>query len=308
MSTQPAGLEKLSGAESAALDELGDASIEEVLSALDRPAPDARALYYRWERQQWEAGAIDFSIDAADWRELEPQARTSLLESLSCLSDRSDGGDRTEDLLVPFVDAVPTEDQQVFLTSQLADRARAGVFFERFASDAVGAGDPAEGLRGDGLVELLDMVAARAELVRHQRDASASLYEGIFLYNVLFQGVIAPIVHRDVDDLLTKLRRLPGLRAGLLALARDSTRHALFGVRLLQEKTAPSAGAPDDDFTEGIEALIEQAIPLIQGVVRGSGAAGDGTPEDPAGAPDPSATAMELLARRMQDIGIDLPT
>jgi ribonucleoside-diphosphate reductase beta chain len=299
VSTQPADLEPLAGAQAATIEELGNVSIAEVLAALDKPAPDPRALYYRWERQQWEAGPIDLSADAAQWPHLQAGTRATLLTALSTLGA---GDDRIAEVLVPFVDAVPSEEQQVFLTSQLADRARAAVFFDRFRSEVVEA-EVAEDkvtARNVDLAELVDLVAARAEVIRHERDAGVALYEGLFLFNVLFGGVIAPVVHRKADDMLVKVDRLPALRRGLLAIARDSTRHALFGVRLLQELNAPADRATNDGLGESIEALIGSAIPLVRRIV------GEG---DPATTKDggPSAAAMELLARRMQDIGIDLP-
>ena len=45
------------------LEELGRIPIDDVLMTIDGDVPGYRELYYLWERQQWESGAIDLSGD-----------------------------------------------------------------------------------------------------------------------------------------------------------------------------------------------------------------------------------------------------
>ena len=292
----------------AAATALEDEPIDAVLSRLDAPPPDPRSLYYRWEREQWEAGALDLSTDRSAWRELDPATRTSVLATLSCVLI-PDG--RVTELLVPFVDAVASEEEQVFLTSQLVDEARAVVLADRFFEEVVqgkGPGEssdgvePSVGLPNEHVDELLTLVRPHAESVRVDRAPSDDLYAGLLLLSVVLEGVIVVSAGRLLGRWLEQEAGLDGLRAGIVSLIRDVTRHILFAVRLLQ-----SAREPETDLA-ALEATIEGALPSVRGVIEEAG----GVSADFAGLPftaaELSSEAMDCLARRIHDVGIDLPT
>src|SRR5688500_17842682 len=161
-----------SAAESAELKQLGDVPIDDVIAIMDRAAPDYRALYYRWESQQWEAGAIDFAEDRAQWAELPADLKRSFLWGLSSFYV---GEEQVTHTLVPFVDAAPTEEQQVFLSTQLVDEARHTVFFDRFYSEALDEQGTdmksrleaqAERLNDGCRTLLLDMLPDRSQPIR----------------------------------------------------------------------------------------------------------------------------------------------
>lgn len=285
-------------------------SVERVLKSLEAPAPDPRALYYRWEREQWEAGALDLEPDHALWRGLGDPTRLSVLAALSFFLV-PDG--RLTEVLVPFVDAVPTEEEQVFLTSQLVDEARAVVFCERLLDEMVtpepGSSSRAEtALRNGRVGALLDLASSRADEVRVARAEGRPLYEGLLLLGVLHKGVIAPPVQRRLVPWLQDAG-LPGTAAGVTALARDGTRHALFAMRSLQQVFARSQGGRKAATSASdLEALIEEALPVLQGVVDEGAAQSNDFDGLPFGDEELTTETMECLARRMQDIGIDLPT
>ncbi|MGH2818742.1 MAG: ribonucleotide-diphosphate reductase subunit beta, partial [Actinomycetota bacterium] len=112
---------------------LGDTPIDDVLATIDEEPPSYRDLYYRWERQQWEATAIDLSEDRRQWtEELSEHLKRSLLWGLASFYV---GEQQVTETLVPFVDAAPSEEQQVFLSTQLVDEARHTVFFDRFYAE-----------------------------------------------------------------------------------------------------------------------------------------------------------------------------
>ncbi|HYN35547.1 MAG TPA: hypothetical protein VEV82_01080, partial [Actinomycetota bacterium] len=196
-------------------------------------------------------------------------------------------------------DAVDSEEEEVFLTSQLVDQARGVVFAGRITTEL--GGDPAPNSK---LEELFDLVEERADEVRVQREQNAALYEGMLLNNVIYEGVIVVSFLRHLDGYLDTAQILPGLRAGLTAVARDTTRHVLFGVRLLQEAVDRDQGSD----AAAIESVIEMALPVVNGVINEAAALSadfSGLQFDDNGI---SEAAMETLARRMHDIGIDLPT
>lgn len=283
-----------------------DETIAETLSRLDDAPPGPRSLYYRWETEQWEAGALSFARDRTGWRSLAEDQRTSLLASLACFLV-PDG--RSNDLLVPFVDAVATEEQQVFLTSQLVDEARAVVFFDRFRTEVVETTESSSerARRNDGLARLLDLAGSRADDVRVARHPGPALHEGLLLLSVILQGVIAPTIQRRFGAWLEEDGSLPDLTAGIGFLARDTLRHAHFAVGLLQVALADDA-RDERASAPGVEELIEQAVPIVRAILDDAARASNDFSGLPYGERDLTAEAMDCLALRMQDIGIDLPT
>ncbi len=96
-------------------------------------------LYRRWERSNWRATEIDFSVDRDHWRE-----RFSDLERRAALWNYSmffHGEDAVTDDLTPLIDAAPREEQKYFLATQQVDEARHAVFFNRFMHEVVERGD-----------------------------------------------------------------------------------------------------------------------------------------------------------------------
>ena len=87
-------------------------------------------LYELWERQQWATQDLDFSRDRIDWHErIEPEERFQRMYGLSAFFI---GEQRVTDELGPIMRACPTEEQRIFLSTQIADEARHVRFFNRF--------------------------------------------------------------------------------------------------------------------------------------------------------------------------------
>src|SRR2546423_12746237 len=96
-------------------------------------------LYSRWEHGNWKTSEFDFSQDREDWHE-----KFSDLERRAALWNYAmffHGEDSVADNLSPYIDAAPREEQKYFLTTQQVDEARHAVFFARFMSEVVDAGD-----------------------------------------------------------------------------------------------------------------------------------------------------------------------
>ena len=124
-----------------------------------RPGPDEAAdrtadvklltyeeLYQLWERQQWQTQELDFSRDREDWNErIDDEERFQRMYGLSSFFI---GEQKVAEELGPIMRAAPTEDQKIFLCTQIADEARHVRFFERFYRE-VGV------LEADGLAEML---------------------------------------------------------------------------------------------------------------------------------------------------------
>jgi ribonucleoside-diphosphate reductase beta chain len=291
----------------ASIAELADTDIDDVLSTIDQEAPDYRALYYRWERQQWSAGTIDFSEDRRQWiEEFSDAQKRSFLWGLSSFYV---GEEQVTHTLVPFVDAAPTEEQQVFLTTQLVDEARHTVFFDRFYSDALDEQGSdmesrlerqAERLNDGFRVLLLEMLPEAAEAIRAAPEDMDRLVEGIVLYHIVIEATLALTGQRFLLDYARREGLLPGFRQGFTAVARDESRHVNFGVKFLKEMVSS-----DPRYADVISAALMKIVPVSMAVIEPPG--GDMTYFDPLpyGPDELTAFALNSLSKRLRVIGVD---
>lgn len=285
---------------------LGDTPIDDVMSLMDRDVPDYRQLYYRWERQQWEAGAIDFRIDRDHWEGFDRNLQRSFLWGLSSFYV---GEEQVTHTLVPYVDAAPTEEQQVFLSTQLVDEARHTVFFDRFYSEALDEQGTdiksrlerqAERLNDGFRTLLLELLPEASDKIRREQSLD-SLVEGIVLYHIVIEGTLALTGQRFLLNFLRDMDVLPGFRQGFTAVARDESRHVNFGVRFLGEcvRTEPRYAAV-------IKAKLDELTPIGLTVIDPPG--GDPSFFDPLpyGPDDLTTYALHSLDKRLRAMGVDL--
>ena len=291
------------------LPELGRTDIDDVLSTIEQPTPDYRALYYRWVRQQWSAGTIDFSEDRRQWvEEFTREQKRSVLWGLSSFYV---GEEQVTHTLVPFVDAAPTEEQQVFLTTQLVDEARHTVFFDRFYSESLDEecddmksrlARQAERLNDGFRVLLLEMLPDAAERIRREPENLDALVEGIVLYHIVIEATLALTGQRFLLDYARRNELLPGFRQGFTAVARDESRHVSFGVKFLQEMVAS-----DPRYAAVIQDALAKIIPVSLTVIDPPD--GDMTYFDPLpyGPSELTTFALGSLTKRLRVIGVELP-
>ena len=117
-------------------------------------------LYMLWERQQWATQDLDFSRDREDWHErFDDEERFQRMYGLSSFFI---GEQKVAEELGPIMRAAPTEEQRIFLCTQIADEARHVRFFERFYQEV-------------GVYESDELsLAARADLRAPQRQLRPS--------------------------------------------------------------------------------------------------------------------------------------
>ena len=231
---------------------------------MDGDLPGYRELYYQWERQQWEAGAIDLSGDRRQWVEdLSPELRRSLQWTIGSFFA---GEEEVTKNLVPFVDAAQSEEQAVFLTTQLVDGARHTVFIDRFHSEVI------EG-QGDGMLThpkrrseraspglrtlVSEMLPEAADRIRREKGSIAALIEGVVLYHIVIEASVALTSRRFLLGYLREQDLLPGLRPGLMAVARDESRHVNFAVRFLKDMVEL-----DSKSAQVIQGTLARALPV----------------------------------------------
>lgn len=304
----PVAEERLLAAENAELKELGNVPIDDVLGIIDRETPDYRALYYRWERQQWEAGAIDFSEDRRQWEErFTPELRRSFLWGLSSFYV---GEEQVTNTLVPFVDAAPTEEQQVFLTTQLVDEARHTVFFDRFYSEALDEEGTdmksrlqaqTERLNDGFRTLLLEMLPAASEKIRRDLNDMDALVAGIVLYHLVIEATLALTGQRFLLNYTRENDLLPGFRQGFTAVARDESRHVGFGVKFLKEMVDK-----DRRYATVIQDALSEIVPVSLTVIEPPGGDMSYFEPLPYGPDDLTQFAFNSLTKRLNVIGVEL--
>jgi ribonucleotide reductase beta subunit family protein with ferritin-like domain/putative sterol carrier protein len=217
-------------------------------------------LYRRWEKGNWSAFEIDFSVDREQWAGLSQLERDAALWNYSLFFH---GEDIVATDLAPFVDAAPLEEQRYFLATQQVDEARHAIFFNRFIHEVVGLGDGtvASGLTATrpqltwGFVktfEKLDEVTGR---LRKDRSTLA-LARAVFMYHFLVEATLAQPGQHFIQAYLEQRDILPGFRAGMRNVSLDEQRHIAFGVRLLHD-----LAKADPRVREAVAELMREVMP-----------------------------------------------
>jgi ribonucleoside-diphosphate reductase beta chain len=236
--------------ESASLAELQQTPIDNVMNIIDEGLvhlPTYRELYYRWERQQWQSQEIDFSADRQQWLSMTEEERGAHLGSFAAFFL---GEAYVADTLAPYITAMPDEEMRLFTTTQLADEARHTIFFSRFFSEVLelDKGRMEETVAaieqniGEGLrFILVNALTDISKRIREQPQNLEYLVEGVTLYHVIVEGTLALAGQHGMLDFYRQNNFFPGFRAGFTAVARDESRHIIFGVKFLREMLARDA-------------------------------------------------------------------
>src|SRR4029453_6048719 len=207
-------------------------------------------LYERWERGNWRATEIDFSVDRVEWQE-----RVTTFERTAALWNYAmffHGEDTVADDLAPFIDAAPREEQKYFLTTQQVDEARHAVFFNRFMHEVVERGDGTiagalEATRPEltwGFVKTFAMLDRVVDELRRDRSRT-KLAQAVTMYHFVVEATLAQPGHHFITHYLTQRDLLPGFRAGMRNVSLDEQRHIGFGVKLLRDLAAEDPDVPD---------------------------------------------------------------
>ncbi len=225
-------------------------------------------LYDLWERQQWQTQELDFSQDREDWHERIPEEER--FQRMYGLSSFFIGEQKVAEELGPIMRAAPTEEQKVFLCTQIADEARHVRFFERFYRE-VGV------LESDGLSEMLaetsshlnqnfgelfdGMLGARTERLSREPEDTEALVEAVTLYHMVIEGMLALTGQHFIMEFNERESTLPGFVEGFGNVARDEHRHVAFGSVFLREKAHE-----DERYKAAIQRTLEEALPIADGV------------------------------------------
>jgi ribonucleoside-diphosphate reductase beta chain len=227
-------------------------------------------LYDLWERQQWQTQELDFSRDREDWHErISPEERFQRMYGLSSFFI---GEQKVAEELGPIMRAVPSEDQKIFLCTQIADEARHVRFFERFYRE-VGV------LESDQLSEMLEQTSShlnenfwrlfdgllkeRTDRLSAEPEDTEALVEAVTLYHMVIEGMLALTGQHFIMDFNESEGTLPAFVEGFSNVARDEHRHVAFGSVFLREKARE-----DERYKQAIQRTLEQALPLADSVLQ----------------------------------------
>ena len=233
--------------EDEALQVLLDADIDKVMAGLDRiveAAPSYAKLFSRWQRQQWNSEAFDFTEDARQWADdslFTDEQRTFMKWSMSAFFL---GEERVTTELLPFAIAAPDYEARAFLATQISDEAKHSVFFDRFyrevfGVDAVTLSENVEAQRPEmnkDYLQLFDGILHDcAETLRKDPSDLDALVRGVTVYMIVIEGMLALTGARFMIRSMREQDWLPGFRAGFTAVNRDESRHVGFGVKFLAD-------------------------------------------------------------------------
>ncbi|MEA2438902.1 MAG: ribonucleoside-diphosphate reductase beta chain [Thermoleophilaceae bacterium] len=224
-------------------------------------------LYALWERQNWKAHELDFSVDREQWLVSPAEAQEHTTWSLGSFYI---GEERVTADLAPFLLAAPSGEVEVFLATQLVDEARHAAFFDRFGAEVMAL--DADDLRGrltelqtlmkapwfdvfdDGLREVADRIKARP-------DDLGLFVEGVTTYHLIIEGVLAMTGQRFILKYMEDHDMFPGFQKGFSLVEQDEHRHIAFGVRFLKD-----AVESDPRFGEIVQRRVEELVPRAAGV------------------------------------------
>ena len=269
---------------------------------------DYTELYELWERQQWATQDLDFGQDRIDWHQrIGDEERFQRMFGLSAFFI---GEQRVTDELGPIMRACPTEEQRIFLSTQIADEARHVRFFNRFY-DEVGVLEGTDGLAdrlrateehlNDAFGELFDgMLHSRVDRLAAEPEDTVAVVEAITLYHMVIEGVLALTGQHFIIGYNEEVGTLPGFVEGFGKVARDEHRHIAFGTRFLTDMAAA-----DERYREAIQRMLAESLPLADKVLDPPWAAADEDWEAfGASKEETHAFAAQCLSRRLKVIGL----
>ena len=297
--------------EQASLIQLQQTPIDNVLRIIDEGLvhlPTYRELYYRWEKQQWKASEIDFSLDQQQWAAMSHDEHMARIYGLAAFFQ---GEASVTDTLSPYVIAMPEEEMRLFTITQQVDEARHTVFFARFFNEVIGLdrgkledtlSEVRQYMNEDLkyiLIESLDNVGER---LRQDPHNLVTLVEGVTLYHVVIEGTMALAGQRGILENYRENNTFPGFRGGFTAVARDESRHVVFGVKFLRDMVQR-----DHAYAPVIQAAVEKYVPRALSAIS---PAAEHIPNMLAMQLDPWVTprfAVDSLRKKLKVVGLSMP-
>jgi ribonucleoside-diphosphate reductase beta chain len=266
-------------------------------------------LYALWERQNWRAHELDFSVDREHWLVSPAESQEHTAFSIGSFYV---GEERVTADLAPFLLAAPSGEVEAFLATQLVDEMRHAVFFDRWASEVMGLESGSFRARLQEIEDRMlgpwrflfdDSLRDIADRIKAKPDDLQLFVEGIVTYHMVTEGVLAMPGQRIMIEYTHDHDLYPGFNEGFRKVEQDEHRHIAFGVRFLKDVC--------DDQPEMKKVILNRLTELLPKAAEVF---------CPPEADDPSdffsyghhssqiyGFAYQALKRRMAAIGIEIP-
>ncbi len=291
--------------ESAQLQNINDIDIDDVINKYIyeqiSEQPSYVEQYKRYLKQRWDVYDIDFTQDYIDWHE---NMREDEKESFLAIASGFHHGERQVEVELPVFMLGGSEDQKLFISSQIEDEARHTVFFDRFYHEAVGLEGDLMGVLDQSFEWVGETFIGPFGLLAYQADALLKDPDDIHLrvqyatnYMLWIEGVLAVSVMQITLRYARQRKVLPGYYAGFTLTARDEARHVQAGLRFLTE-------AIESDPT-----LIRDVHDTLRTLLLMSATSSQYVEYEAIGwtRDDVQAMFMTQLIRKMDLIGLALP-
>jgi ribonucleoside-diphosphate reductase beta chain len=288
------------------LEGIGKVHIDEVIkyvhTGMEKKLPTPMDLYARYLKQRWNVFDLDFTQDTVDWHDKMTEDERQAFIDIS--SGFHHGERQVEVDLVPFMLA-GTEDEKIYISSQIEDEARHTVFFDRFYKEVVK-------LPGQSIMDVLDasyqyitetfvgpfgLLAYLADDLRLNPDDPHRRVKYSALYHLWIEGVLALVVMKVTLGFGRERGFLPAYYTGFTATCRDEARHVQFGMKFLYDNIKRDPSHAKD------------VLEVLQTLFNMSGAVSRIANTEPLGFDVPMLREMMVtqLGKKLSVIGVQLP-
>jgi ribonucleoside-diphosphate reductase beta chain len=181
----------------------------------------------------WNPQQINFTQDQEDWKTLSTKQRQGMLTFLA----QFQAGEEAVTLdILPLLMVAAREgrlEEEMFLTTFLADEAKHTEFF-RLLLNAIGETGDLSHLHSESYRRIFyEILPETMERLWHDQSTEA-VADAVTVYNMFVEGVLAETGYWSFYQFLHKIGKMPGLMEGIGHLKTDEARHIGYGTFLLQ--------------------------------------------------------------------------
>lgn len=211
----------------------------------------------------WNPSAIDFSRDRQDWATLTSEEQEILLR----LTTMFQAGEEAVTLdLLPLIGAIAAEgrlEEEIFLTTFLADEAKHTDFFTRFLEEVVGAVEDRSRYHLENYRQIFYQALPTALGHLHSDPSPAAQVRAAVTYNLIVEGILAETGYHAYLTVIQQRGILPGQQTGIIHLKQDESRHIAYGLYLICRHIAQD-GSLYAVAEETLNALLVPALGVIE--------------------------------------------
>lgn len=250
----------MDGAELGQLPRLSSTDLTTHADAVLEQKLPSKALFRRWEQQQWVSEQISLDRDIEQWQDLPANTQAALRRAFfSFFVGEYTGLDGLGSIML----GCPREDDLIFLGTQVGDEARHTVMMSRIATDLVGL----EGGLRQNLPAVWSELPESHHALQRVEDSMVMEVMGspsnyakwvrlVAVFHILTEGVLALHGLRNMVRSLRRIGELPGVETAFIAMLRDESRHVSFGTHALRQ-------AMKEGMSDAIVGALEEAIPHV---------------------------------------------